>query len=106
MNYKLLKPYFFYADRFILSSRYEGLPNVALEAIALGTPVIAFDSPGCIRDIQSNTSSLTLVTPFTARALSKSITNSLTHSDNLDDPLLPEKYELNNVIQRYQEIFI
>ncbi len=49
----ILSPYDYFAgaDCFLMPSRYEGLPNVVLEALACGAPVIATSESGGINEI-------------------------------------------------------
>lgn len=50
-----LNPYQYYAnaDYFLITSYFEGMPNVALESLACGTPIIAIEHPGGLFDIAS-----------------------------------------------------
>lgn len=41
------------ADVFALTSRWEGMPNVLLQALALGTPAVATDAPGGSSEVLS-----------------------------------------------------
>jgi glycosyltransferase involved in cell wall biosynthesis len=40
------------ADAFVLSSRWEGMPNVVLEALACGTPVVALRGAGGVAELR------------------------------------------------------
>ena len=42
------------ADYFVLPSRWEGLPNVVLESLALGTPVITTKAISGLEDLKYN----------------------------------------------------
>ncbi len=44
-------PHYAAADAFLMPSRWEGMPNAALEALASGTPVIATAESGAIAEI-------------------------------------------------------
>lgn len=63
-------PYLYikYADCFVLSSRWEGLPNVLIEALYLGTPAAAFK---CI--------------PVVERIVKEGVTGYLATKENVDE---------------------
>lgn len=62
-----------YADLFVLPSRYEGLPNALLEAMALGKSIVAADCPGAIAEIHAFNPAMVLVPPEDPEALARAI---------------------------------
>ncbi|UGQ10572.1 glycosyltransferase [Yinghuangia sp. ASG 101] len=64
------------ADVFALSSRWEGLGSVVIEAMGCGTPVVATDLPP-VREIVGSTECAVLVPPGHTAALATALTGAL-----------------------------
>jgi glycosyltransferase involved in cell wall biosynthesis len=97
-------PWMRHADVFVLSSQFEGLPNVVLEAIACETRVAAFDSPGGAREILEQLGEEEeLVPPGDVDALAEGMQRLIERSGS--PPPLPEEYHLSSVVNAYTELF-
>lgn len=68
------------ADALIVPSRIDNLPNTAVEAMACGTPVVAFDTCG-LPDIVDHQSNGFLARAFDAEDLATGISWTVTHHD-------------------------
>jgi glycosyltransferase involved in cell wall biosynthesis len=73
------------AGVFVLSSRWEGLPTVLIEAMALGTPVISTDCPGGSREILADGDFGALLPVGDVTAMAHAIRSAL------ERPGLPER---------------
>jgi glycosyltransferase involved in cell wall biosynthesis len=95
--------YLKHADVFILPSRYEGLPNVLLEALVLGTRVVVSDCPGGIREIRDSVGSMAVVPPENPGALAEAIITVCSGPAHPIDSL--GRFDLQQVVSEYSNIF-
>jgi glycosyltransferase involved in cell wall biosynthesis len=97
------------AVAFILPSRYEGFPNVLLEALAVGVPCVATDCPGATREILGDGAYGLLVPPEDAGALAEAIERITTDSE-LHEQLSKagaaaiERYRLDRVVVEWERV--
>ena len=87
------------ADAFLLSSRWEGMPNAVLESLACGTPVIAtFESGGVDEVARCTLNSAVTVVNNSSQFIQamKRVVQSENHS--IKPSLLPRKYEILSVV--------
>lgn len=97
------------AVAFILPSRYEGFPNVLLEALALGVPCVAADCPGAIREILGDGAYGLVVPPEDSRALADAITRIVTDDElrrrcSQAGAAAVERYRLDRVVAQWEQV--
>ncbi len=91
------------SDMFLLSSRWEGMPNVALEALACGTKVIAMKEAGGIVDIAALCPDDVVQVADTIEGFVKKM--SMAKAEGKEKPapsLLPKEFELERVIKNFE----
>ena len=96
--------YFARADAFVLSSRFEGFPNVVLEALACGTPVIATPGAGGTREILDTVGGCYLADACTAEALAR-VLRTFDTSRRIPATAVGV-YALERIIPQYERIFL
>jgi glycosyltransferase involved in cell wall biosynthesis len=93
------------ASLFVLSSDWEGLPTVLIEALAFGTPIVSTDCPSGPREILCDGQFGYLVPIADADALATAMADSLsaTH-DELALKTRANDFSINNALNLYEAI--
>jgi glycosyltransferase involved in cell wall biosynthesis len=99
-------PYMAHAAAFILSSRWEGLPTVLVEAMALGAPIISTDCPSGPREILMDGKWGQLVAVDDPFSLATAISTSLQNNSYRPPQESWKAFELEGVVDQYINILL
>jgi len=89
------------ASLFVLSSRWEGLPTVLIEALCCGTPVVSMDCPSGPREILRDGQYGPLIAVGDVDGLARAIEATLDNKAPKPPPESWQPYDLENVVNQY-----
>ena len=94
------------ASLFVLSSRWEGLPTVLIEALCCGTPVVSTDCPSGPREILKD-GKYGLLTPVgDINALARAIDETLAERTQTPPVESWQPYEVETVVDQYTKLLL
>ncbi|MEN6552456.1 MAG: glycosyltransferase family 4 protein [Methanobacterium sp.] len=98
------------SDIFVLPSLSEGFPNVILEAMAVGLPVISSKVGGIPNIIQEGINGL-LVEPMNSKDIANKILILLNNEDlrkkiSINNKIYVQKYSLDTIVEKLEKIYI
>ena len=99
--------YLIKAKATVLTSYFEGFPNVLVESISLGTPVISFDCPSGPRDIIEPNVNGILVPFLNVELFAKALIEVLNGEMNFEINKIiasGEKFSLKSIVDKYEQI--
>lgn len=104
----VMNPYAYMAraSLFVLSSRWEGLPTVLIEALCCGTPAVSTDCPSGPREILQKGKYGQLVPVGDADALAEAIINNLNGKTPKPPSESWQPYDLKSVSSQYIEMLV
>lgn len=97
-------PYYAKADGFLLSSRFEGFPNVVIEALACGTPVIATPVAG-LGAILEDIPECEIAPGYSASALADAMGRFVARGRKRVERESVSQFDVGQVVRKYEECF-